>query len=139
MKNKKENNSNTKIFLTIVAMLLLIGLTIVITNKPNADTNTSQNQQKVEVIDGIQYITINAGGGYFPRVTQAQAGIPTKLIVKTNGVFDCSAALTIRSINYQKVLPQTGEEVIDIGTPVAGVPFSGTCSMGMYSFLINFT
>jgi len=128
---------NSKIFLSIVAMLLLIGLTLVITNKPN--TNTDQNQQKVEIIDGVQYITINAGGGYFPRVTQAEAGIPTKLIVKTNGVFDCSAALTIRSINYQKVLPQTGEEVIDIGIPVAGVPFSGTCSMGMYSFLINFT
>ncbi len=128
---------NSKIFLSIVAMLLLIGLALVITNKPN--TSTYQNQQKVEVIDGIQYITINAGGGYFPRVTQAEAGIPTKLIVKTNGVFDCSAALTIRSINYQKVLPQTGEEVIDIGTPVAGVPFTGTCSMGMYSFVINFS
>lgn len=128
---------NSKIFLTIVAMLLLIGLALVITNKPN--TSTDQNQQKVEIIDGIQYITINAGGGYFPRVTQAEAGIPTKLIVKTNGVFDCSAALTIRSINYQKVLPQTGEEVIDIGTPVAGVPFTGTCSMGMYSFVINFS
>jgi plastocyanin domain-containing protein len=128
---------NSKIFLSIVAMLLLIGLALVITNKPN--TSTYQNQQKVEVIDGIQYITINAGGGYFPRVTQAEAGIPTKLVVKTNGVFDCSAALTIRSINYQKVLPQTGEEVIDIGTPVAGVPFTGTCSMGMYSFVINFS
>jgi len=128
---------NSKIFLSIVAMLLLIGLALVITNKPN--TSTDQNQQKVEIIDGIQYITINAGGGYFPRVTQAEAGIPTKLIVKTNGVFDCSAALTIRSINYQKVLPQTGEEVIDIGTPVAGVPFTGTCSMGMYSFVINFS
>ncbi|MFA7285631.1 MAG: hypothetical protein WC011_02175 [Candidatus Paceibacterota bacterium] len=128
---------NSKIFLSIVAMLLLIGLALVITNKPN--TSTDQNQQKVEIIDGIQYVTINAGGGYFPRVTQAQAGIPTKLIVKTNGVFDCSAALTIRSINYQKVLPQTGEEVIDIGVPVAGVPFTGTCSMGMYSFVINFS
>lgn len=128
---------NSKIFLTIVAVSLFIGLAIVITRKPNIETN--QNQQKVEVVDGVQYITINAGGGYFPRVTEAQAGIPTKLIVKTNGVFDCSAALTIRSINYQKVLPQTGEEIIDIGTPVSGVPFSGTCSMGMYSFLINFT
>ena len=130
-------NFNLKIFLTVLAMLLLIGLAWIVTNKPN--TNIDQNQQKVEIIDGIQYITINAGGGYFPRVTQAEAGIPTKLIVKTNGVFDCSAALTIRSINYQKVLPQTGEEVIDIGIPVAGVPFTGTCSMGMYGFVINFS
>ncbi len=130
-------NFNLKIFLTVLAMLLLIGLAWIVTNKPNI--NIDQNQQKVEIIDGVQYITINAGGGYFPRVTQAEAGIPTKLVVKTNGVFDCSAALTIRSINYQKVLPQTGEEVIDIGIPVAGVPFTGTCSMGMYGFVINFS
>ncbi len=127
---------NSKIFLSIVAVLLLVGLALIIKNKPN--NNIEQNQQKVEIIDGVQYITINAGGGYFPRVTQAKAGIPTKLIVKTNGVFDCSAALTIRSINYQKILPQTGEEVIDIGVPVSGVPLTGTCSMGMYNFTINF-
>ena len=72
-------------------------------------------------------------------MSTAKAGIPTKLIVKTNGTYDCSASLAIRSIGYQKILTQTGEETIDIGTPKAGEPLQGVCGMGMYSFSINFS
>jgi plastocyanin domain-containing protein len=118
-----------------VTVSLFVGLAFVIARKPNNDT---QNLQNVETIDGMQYVTINAKGGYFPRVSEAKAGIPTKLIIETKGTYDCSLALVIRSINYQKLLNKTGEEVIDIGVPVSGVPLVGTCSMGMYSFTINF-
>jgi plastocyanin domain-containing protein len=38
--------------------------------------------QNVEVRDGIQYITIDAKGGYSPKTLCAKADIPTKLIVK---------------------------------------------------------
>jgi uncharacterized protein len=99
--------------------------------------NKTEAIQKVEIIDGIQYVTINARGGYSPRVSVAQAGIPTKLIVKTNNTFDCSLSLVIRSINYQKILAQTGEEIIDLGIPKNST-LQGLCSMGMYSFTINF-
>jgi plastocyanin domain-containing protein len=89
----------------------------------------------VVIRDGIQYITINARGGYSPKSTQATANIPTKLIIKTNGTYDCSSALVIRSIGYQKILPPTGEEVIDLGTPTVQT-LQGLCTMGMYSFTI---
>lgn len=95
--------------------------------------------QSVLIKDGIQYITIDAKGGYSPAVTTAKAGIPTKLIMKTNGTFDCSASLVIRSVGFQKILPQTGETEIDLGIPKAGVPLQGLCGMGMYSFVINFS
>jgi uncharacterized protein len=117
--------------------------------KPTGSNNAvsgsgSQNSSPVSVEnsvikDGIQYITIDAKGGYSPRSSNAKAGIPTKLIVKTNGTYDCSASLVIRSLGFQKILAQTGEEVIDIGTPKAGVPLQGVCGMGMYNFLINFS
>ncbi|NCO62135.1 sulfite exporter TauE/SafE family protein, partial [Candidatus Kaiserbacteria bacterium] len=55
-----------------------------------------------------------------------------------NGTYDCSAALVIRSANYQEVLPPTGQTEIDIGTPKAGEPLRGTCGMGMYNFVVNF-
>jgi len=97
-----------------------------------------KSTQSVEIKDGVQYITIDAKGGYSPNVTTAKSGVPTKLIVKTNGTYDCSASLVIRSIGYQQVLPQTGETEIDIGVPKAGEPLQGTCSMGMYSFRIDF-
>ena len=81
---------------------------------------------------------MNAKGGYSPKVSVAKAGIPTKLIVKTDGTYDCSASLVISSVGFQKTLAQTGEEVIDIGTPKVDQPLQGLCGIGMYNFKINF-
>jgi len=94
--------------------------------------------QNVEIKNGIQYITINAKGGYSPRESTAKAGIPTKLIMKTSSTYDCSVALVIRSVGFQKMLPQNGETEIDLGIPKAGEPLQGICGMGMYSFKIDF-
>lgn len=130
-----------KTALIIFSVGLIISIAIIFSvRSDNVATPTNTNiEQKVEVKDGVQYITINAKGGYFPRVSNAKAGIPTKLIMKTNGTYDCSAALVIRSLKYQQILPQNGETIIDVGTPVAGEPLQGVCSMGMYSFVVNFT
>ncbi len=103
----------------------------------NDNENTGQVLNNVEIKDGIQYVTISAKGGYLPRISTAKAGIPTKLLVETNGTYDCSAALRINSIGFQKILKNTGEEVIDLGTPKVG-PLQGICGMGMYSFNVNF-
>lgn len=128
---------------TILTLALVVGLGIVFLDRSKskvADTTAStQPAQNVEIRDGIQYITIDAKAGYSPKVSTAKAGIPTKLVVKTNGTYDCSAALVIRSVGYQKILPQTGEDTINIGTPVAGQPLQGVCGMGMYNFLIHFS
>ncbi|MCC6323436.1 hypothetical protein IT400_01445 [Candidatus Nomurabacteria bacterium] len=131
--------NKTALSILIAGVIVFAGMLIFA--GPGARNNIPKGQavENSVIRDGIQYITINAKGGYSPQVSNAKAGISTKLIVKTNGTFDCSAALVIRQIGYQKILPQTGETVIDIGTPVAGVPFQGLCSMGMYNFVINFS
>jgi plastocyanin domain-containing protein len=123
----------------IIMLALVIGIGIVFFGQSRKDPDSTgvQSAQNVEIRDGIQYVTINARGGYSPKVSEAKANVPTKLIVKTNGTYDCSAALVIRSIGYQKILPQTGEEIIDLGTPQAGT-IQGLCSMGMYNFAVNF-
>ena len=127
----------------ILTLALVVGLGLVFLggskSKDTSSTASTQAAQNVEIRDGIQYVTIDAKAGYSPKVSTAKAGIPTKLVVKTNGTYDCSASLAIRSIGYQKILPQTGEETIDIGTPKAGEPLQGVCGMGMYNFLVNFT
>ena len=91
-----------------------------------------------EIKDGVQYLTITARGGYSPRNSTGKAGIPTKLIMKTNGTYDCSASLVVRSLNYRGMLPSTGEIVLDVGIPKAGDVLQGVCGMGMYSFAIAF-
>lgn len=125
-----------KTALVIITTGLVIAISIIIFSG-SKNENSFQSQQNVEVIEGVQYVTINAKGGYSPRVSVAQADIPTKLVMKTNGTYDCSLALVIKSLGYQKILPQTGEEVIDLGTPEVGA-LRGLCSMGMYNFTINF-
>jgi plastocyanin domain-containing protein len=127
--NKNTLISTTIVFVAIVASIFIFG------------SNTNNNSSIVsntEIKNGVQYITIDAGGGYSPRLSSAKAGIPTKLIMKTSGSFDCSSSLVIRSLNYQKILPQTGETEIDLGIPKVGEPIKGICSMGMYNFTINF-
>lgn len=123
----------------IIAIALVIGIGIVFLgqSKNNPGSDGTGSAQNVEIRDGVQYVTINARGGYSPKISTAQANVPTKLIVKTNGTYDCSAALVIRSIGYQKILPNTGEEIIDLGTPQTGT-LQGLCSMGMYNFAVNF-
>jgi plastocyanin domain-containing protein len=92
----------------------------------------------VQVKEGVQYVTINAKGGYFPAVSVAQAGIPTKLIVQTNGTYDCSAALVVRDANFRQMLPQNGATEIDLGVKNAGEKVEGVCGMGMYNFEVTF-
>ena len=133
-------NKTASIILTI-ALVIGLGIIFVGSSKANNNTNTASHQavQNNVIKDGVQYITINAKSGYSPRVSTAQAGIPTKLIVKTNGTYDCSASLAIHSIGYQKILPQTGETEIDIGTQKVGETVQGVCGMGMFSFQIQFS
>lgn len=129
-------NKTASIIITI-ALVMGIGIVLLGQSGSNPDTAGVKPAQNVEIRDGVQYVTINARGGYSPRISVAQANIPTKLVVKTNSTYDCSLALVIRSIGYQKILPQTGEEVIDLGTPQAG-ELQGLCSMGMYGFAVDF-
>ena len=130
--------NKTALSIIIAGVIVFVGL--IIFAGPGSRNNLPKNQpvENSEIRDGVQYITINAKGGYSPNVSVAKAGIPTKLVVKTNGTFDCSSSLVLQSINYKKILPQTGEEVIDIGTHKTGEEFQGLCSMGMYNFVIKF-
>jgi plastocyanin domain-containing protein len=123
----------------IITLALVIGIGIIFLGNSKSNNNEAGvSAQNVEMRDGVQYVTVNAKGGYSPKVSTAKAGIPTKLVMKTDGTYDCSASLVIRSLGFQKILAQTGEEVIDLGTPEAGKPLQGLCGMGMYNFVVNF-
>lgn len=128
-----------KIALIIISAVLIVGLGAIFLIQPRDSTQKTEtsSDQNVEVKDSIQYIRIKARGGYSPKVSTAKANMPTKLIVATDGTYDCSSALIIRSVGFQKSLPGTGEETIDLGTPKAG-ELEGICGMGMYSFSIDF-
>lgn len=124
---------------TVIAILVagvLIGGAIMLGGKSNQPSTGSVDN--VSVIDGKQIITVDAKGGYSPKVTIAKAGIPTVLRVQTNGTFDCSSALTIPTIGYRANLPPSGVTEIEIPPQKAGTSLNGICAMGMYNFSINY-
>lgn len=127
------------IIISSIVSLALIGGTLYFVTNRSASTGTGEvaQPQNVEIRDGMQYVTVTAKGGYSPKVTQIKSGIPTKLVVKTDGTYDCSASLVVRSIGFQKTLQSSGEEEIDLGTPKSGEDVQGVCGMGMYSFQIE--
>lgn len=123
------------IIISIIISVAIIGGTLYfISNRAPSLDGELVSTQNVEIKDGVQYVTITAKGGYSPRMTEIKGGLPTKLIVKTNGTYDCSASLVVRSAGFKKILQPTGEEIIDLGTPKAGDKVQGVCGMGMYSF-----
>ena len=133
-------NTN-KIISIIVTLALIVGLIFIFSKNSKKDDGTIGGQSSISnvyVKDGVQYIKIDATNGYSPITSNAKAGIPSKLIMKTNGAFSCSSSLVINSLNYRKMLPQTGETEIDLGIPKTGEPLQGVCGMGMYNFSVNF-
>ncbi len=124
--------------ISIIVSIALIGGTLYyISNRSTSPSVEVVQTQNVEIIDGVQYVTITAKGGYSPRLTEIKGGLPTKLVVKTNGTYDCSLSLVVRSVGFQKILQSTGEEIIDLGIPKTGEKVQGVCGMGMYSFQIR--
>jgi plastocyanin domain-containing protein len=124
--------------ISILISLALIGGTFyLVSDRPTSLSDDVASSQNIEIKGGIQYITIIARGGYSPRVTEAKAGLPSKLVVKTEGTFDCSASLVVRPVGFKKILQPTGAEVIDLGILKSGDKIQGVCGMGMYSFQIK--
>jgi sulfite exporter TauE/SafE len=93
--------------------------------------------ENVKMENGRQVITLKTRGGYSPEKSLARANLPTVIRFDTNGTFDCSLSVRIPSLNYSRVLPQTGSTEVSLGTSTAGL-FRGSCGMGMYPFEIDF-
>ncbi len=123
-----------------VAALLIVGAIMLSGGDKDANANTSgdANNDNVTVVDGKQIITINAKGKYSPKITNAQADMPTVLKMATQGTFDCTSVVTIPSLGYRKNLPPTGETLIDVPPQKAGTTMRGLCAMGMYNFSVHF-
>jgi plastocyanin domain-containing protein len=126
------------IFISIFVALVLIGGAFWLGgNKGSVATGDLTNANNVFMENGKQIVEIKARGGYNPKHSVAKAGVPTILRFNAKGTFDCSASVYIPSLKFSKILDQSSNNDIEIGTSTEGV-LNGTCGMGMYSFDINF-
>ena len=88
---------------------------------------------------GAHLVTINAkNNGYNPSQLIAPAGEVVDLSILTNKTRSCSRAFEIPALGYSVLLPETGEEKVQIPPQPAGTEMRFTCSMGMYTGVIYF-
>jgi len=88
---------------------------------------------------GAHLITINAkNSGYSPSQLIAPAGKTIDLTIVTDNTRSCSRAFEIPALGYSVLLPQTGEEKVEIPPQQSGTQLRFTCSMGMYTGVIVF-
>ncbi|HCC05519.1 TPA: hypothetical protein DEP58_04445 [Patescibacteria group bacterium] len=125
------------IIISSILAVLLIGGTFALTRGGVSSEIDTASENNVSIVDGVQIVEIRAKGGYFPRKSVAQAGVPTVVRFITNGTFDCSSAVRIPSLDIGTNLPPSGSTDVALGTVEASV-LEGTCTMGMYSFEIEF-
>ncbi len=122
----------------VVALLAMGGIFALLQEREPSAPASPTKQTTSPVVNGKQVIEIKAKGGYAPRVTIAQANIPTIINVQTNGTFDCSSALAIPAVGFRGILPSSGITPIEIPPQKPGTTIKGVCSMGMYSFSVSF-
>jgi sulfite exporter TauE/SafE len=70
--------------------------------------------------------------GFSPGTTTAKAGVPTKLVFRTQDVHSCILWIVVPSKGLSQALPSSGETTVDLGTLDPGET-RYACSMGMYT------
>ncbi len=139
-----------KVFYPAVgALMLALGLFTVNTGlnlvgSPVSATTVARLFQPAEVSAPVEApasgdVTIRvANSGYTPAVVKAPAGQPLTLHLVTKGTYSCSRAFTIPALDVAELLPATGDTVVKLPSQPSGSRLQFTCSMGMYSGVIQF-
>lgn len=122
-----------------VAVIVVIGFVFLIGSGNNNSAGVKGASSNVVSTSGDkQIIEVIVQGGYSPRTINAKAGVPTIIRMKSDGAYGCERAFRIPSLGISKNLPSSGNTDIEITSQKAGISLRGSCSMGMYSFVINF-
>jgi sulfite exporter TauE/SafE len=146
----QTRNSRTKATFNLVAALLILAMAVVsidgglnllgVPYTPSralaATFSSNETGGTAQIVDGRQEMVINVlSGGYAPNVLRAAAAQPIRLRLETRNNYTCTSGFVIPRLGIQRVLPPTGETVVDLPAQPAG-PLYFTCSMGMYSGVI---
>lgn len=88
-------------------------------------------------VEGQQTVVITARtGSYSPENVQVRSGVPTTLVVKSDGAQGCVRSFLIPDRGVEKILPTKGETKIDLGVLQPG-RLDYSCGMGMYTGVLT--
>lgn len=94
--------------------------------------DNSVSEEYVKVIEGVQVLDMYANGFnyYLTGANTIMAGEPAVIRLDNQGIQGCGTYLAARGLVNGYVSLATGQNIIDLGSPKAGV-YKVTCSMGM--------
>lgn len=79
------------------------------------------------------YVITVKNDGYSPQTLHVTASQPVRLIWVTRDVTSCALDVVVPGVAYEKALPHTGQEILDIPPQARGTVMRYSCSMGMYA------
>lgn len=100
--------------------------------------SSAQKQDKISGTfeDGKQVVRITqSGSGYSPNKITVKKDVPVKLLIDATNLYSCSASFVVPKYNIFTGL-KDGINVIEF-TPTSVGPVKFSCSMGMYTGVIN--
>ncbi len=137
-----NNDKAAFVFMTgmlIACVCLIAGIVFLFNANSSKGEQGSTSSDSRILENGKQEIYVTARGGYSPSRIFAKADKDTTLKVTTKNTFDCSSAFTIPSLKINKNLPVTGVTEFNIPPQKPGTKLDAACTMGMYSFTIEFS
>jgi len=139
--SKHSSGSSDKKFLIIILVITvgLLGIFVLATGSGQQADVQGASSNVTTAADGSQTVTVNVDSyGYSPRTLTAKAGVATTLLMSAKNAYGCEVSFTVPKMGIRTTLPSTGDTKFDLGSQPAGTKLTGTCTMGMYSFTINF-
>lgn len=97
----------------------------------------AQEDANVRIEGGVQVVDITVyPTSYTPNRIQVRAGVPVRLNLTPTGGYGCTAAFRIPQLGVAKTLAQNVTTPVEF-TPTKVGKLTWTCSMGMYSGIIE--
>ena len=103
----------------------------------NLNEDSQLISDSVKLVNGIQTADITvAPTSYTPNHIKVQSKVPVRLNLRTSSGLGCTAAFRIPQLGISKTLGQNSTTPVDF-TPTKKGKLTWTCSMGMYSGVIE--
>ncbi|PWH17113.1 MAG: hypothetical protein DDG60_03040 [Anaerolineae bacterium] len=134
-----------KHFMRFVAIVVLfLGLVtfdnaLNLLGAPSVSGILTTQQANASTAEAADTLTLQAeNNGYVPARLTARADSPITLTIITENTTSCARDFVIPALKYYVLLPVSGTETVQIPPQPAGTTMRFTCSMGMYTGLIEF-
>lgn len=130
------------------AILIFLGLSsingvLTVLNAPvtfskiTQSVTSKQSNSQIGTKNGVQQILIQVkSNGYSPNRLQVKAGIPVQLTLQTKNVYTCASSFILKAFNISMQLGPNDSQTVTF-TPTKKGRYSFTCSMGMYTGILE--